>query len=85
MKSKSRLIIALAAIGLFNVACATTPVPVPCLTKEQLKQLEDAEPEKVGDKLTGRADEDLRTISGSAIRLRAWGRGNLEVLRGCSG
>lgn len=73
----------LAALSLS--ACSHQLVPMPCLTPEQLKQLEDAEPEKVGDKLTGRADEDVRTISGSAIRLRAWGRGNLEVLRGCTG
>lgn len=66
--------------------CTTTKlVPTPCLTPEQVKQLEEAEPEKVGDKLSGKADEDIRVISGSAIRLRAWGRGNLEVLRGCAG
>jgi hypothetical protein len=66
-------------------ACAHKPQLVYCLTPEQLQELEKAEPEKVAPKLTGRADEDIRIISGSALRLRAWGRGNLEVLRGCTG
>lgn len=66
--------------------CTTTRyVTIPCLTKEQLAERESAEPPKISDKLTGKADEDIRTIAGSAIRLRSWGRGNLDVLRGCAG
>jgi hypothetical protein len=65
--------------------CQTRFVTVPCLTKEQLAERESAEPPKIADKLSGKADEDIRTIAGSAIRLRAWGRSNLDVLRGCTG
>lgn len=66
--------------------CTTTRyVTIPCLTKEQLAERESAEPPKVSDKLTGKADEDIRTIAGSAIRLRSWGRSSLDVLRGCTG
>jgi hypothetical protein len=66
--------------------CTTTRfVRVPCLTKEQLAERERAEPPLVGKDLTGRADEDIKTIAGSAVRLRAWGKGNLDILGGCTG
>ena len=82
---KRSLTYAALAAALLSSACTTTKlVPVPCLSPAQLKQLEDAEPPKVGGSLTGRADQDLRIVSGSALRLRAWGRGNLDVLRGCA-
>jgi hypothetical protein len=74
-----------ALILMLTLSACATPYRVPCLTPEQLQELEKAEPPKVGDSLSGRADEDIRIISGSAIRLRQWGRGNLEVLRGCTG
>ena len=65
-------------------ACTTTRyVSRPCLTQEQYDELRAAEPPKVADRLTGRADEDIKIIAGSAIRLRAWGRGALNVLEGC--
>ena len=79
-----RAILILLAASL--TACATPRYQrVACLTPEQLAELKKQEPEKVGDKLTGRADEDLRTVSGSAIRLRSWGQGLVGVLEGCSG
>ena len=66
--------------------CQTTRfVSVPCLTPEQLAERESAEPPKIADRLSGKADEDIRIIAGSALRLRAWGSGNLDVLRGCVG
>jgi hypothetical protein len=66
--------------------CTTTRyVTVPCVTGEQYEKLKSAEPPKVGDKLTGRADEDIKPIAGSAVRLRAWGHGLLGVLEGCRG
>jgi hypothetical protein len=66
--------------------CSTTRyVTVPCLTPEQYKKLQADEPPKVKDKLTGKADEDIRTIGGSAVRLRGWGQGLLGVLGGCTG
>jgi hypothetical protein len=66
--------------------CTTTRyVTVPCVTPEQHKKLQADEPPKVKDKLTGKADEDIRTIGGSAVRLRAYGQGLLGVLGGCTG
>lgn len=72
----------LALIALLTLsACQTTRyVQVPCIGKDQVLP---SEPEKVGPKLTGRADEDIRTIAGSNIRLRAWGRGLRSILEGC--
>ena len=68
-------------------ACATTsqpavqirtvevPVPVACLTQEQLDEL--PEPALVGDRL-GRtpetAEQDRDILAASALRLRVWGR-----------
>jgi hypothetical protein len=64
--------------------CTTTRhVPVHCLTKEELAELKAAEPPKVADKLTGNAEQDIKPIAGSAVRLRAWGSGMLGVLGGC--
>lgn len=78
-----KLVLAVALAGL--TACQTTRyAPVHCIDREQYKKLADAEPEKVGSRLTGRADEDVSTIAGNAIRLRAWGRGLLGVLEGCA-
>ena len=79
----------LALYGIAVVAltgCTTTRyVKVPCLTPQQLEQQRQAEPPKVHDKLTGRADEDVKVLGGSAIRLRAWGTGMLDILGGCVG
>lgn len=67
-------------------ACATPQTIVQtCVTPEQYEELKRQEPPKVKDELSGRADQDIRVISGSAIRLRAWGRGLLGVVEGCSG
>ena len=75
------------AFVIVNLTACATPryQTVKCLTSEQLAELKKQEPEKVGEKLTGRADEDLRIVSGSAIRLRSWGLGLVGVLEGCSG
>lgn len=67
-------------------ACQTTRfVKVPCLTPQQYEQQRQAEPPKVRERLTGRADEDIKTIAGSNVRLRAWGSGMLGILSGCTG
>jgi hypothetical protein len=64
-------------------ACTTTRyVTVPCISKDQTLP---AEPPKVADRLTGKADEDIKTIAGSAVRLRAWGQGLHTILEGCRG
>lgn len=63
--------------------CQTTRfVTVPCIGKDQ--QL-PAEPPKVADKLTGKADEDIKIIAGSNVRLRAYGQGLRGILEGCRG
>lgn len=67
-------------------ACQTTRYhAVKCISPEQLAEIRKAEPPKVSRQLTGRADEDVRVIAGSNVRLRAWGRGLLGVLSGCTG
>lgn len=43
------------------------------------------EPAKIGDKLTGDARRDLDLVSGSALRLRAWGNVMAAMLKGCAG
>jgi hypothetical protein len=60
-------------------------IAVPCLSPEQLVERQRAEPPLVRKKLTGKADEDIRIIGGSAIELRSWGRGNISILEGCVG
>ena len=66
--------------------CQTTRyIPIKCISPEQLEQQRQAEPPKVHDKLTGKADEDVRTIAGSNVRLRAYSHGLLGILEGCAG
>jgi hypothetical protein len=55
-----------------------------CVSPSQFDELRKAEPPKVGDKLTGQADSDIRIVAGSAIRLRGWGEGLLGILEGCT-
>lgn len=77
--------LAIIAAGLALAGCTTTRyVTVSCVTPGQASELAKAEPPKVADQLTGRADEDTRTLAGSAIRLRAWGQGLLGVVEGCA-
>lgn len=67
-------------------ACQTTRYHVvKCVSPEHLAELRKAEPPKVSDRLTGKADEDVKVIAGSAVRLRAWGKGLVTVLEGCAG
>ena len=73
------LVITLAAALL--AGCQTTRyVTVPCVGKDQVLP---AEPPKIANRLTGKADEDVKTIAGSAVRLRAWGSGLRQILEGC--
>jgi hypothetical protein len=61
--------------------CAHTRyVTVSCIAKDQALP---AEPERVGPKLTGQAQVDFRIVAGSAVELRAWGRGLSDILAGC--
>jgi hypothetical protein len=77
-----RLAIVLAALALS--ACVTTKyVPTYCITAEQLAELRAQRPQAIRDKLTGKADEDIRTVTGKLVRVQAWGDGLLDVLGSC--
>jgi hypothetical protein len=78
-------ILALAALLVLTGCTTTRYVTVPCITPEQWQELHEAEPPKVGKKLTGEADKDVKIVAGSAVRLRSWGNGLLGVLGGCRG
>jgi hypothetical protein len=54
-----------------------------CLTVEQLAELKAQRPDAIRDKLTGKADEDIRTVTGKLVRVQAWGDGLLDVLGSC--
>ena len=79
----------IAALSL--AACSTTspgievrtvevPTPVPCLAREDIP----AEPERVAGSLTGQAASDLKIISASALKLRAWGQELHSALTACA-
>jgi hypothetical protein len=73
----------LCGIALALAGCQTTRyVPIRCVGKDQ--QL-PAEPPKIADRLTGKADEDIKIIAGSNVRLRAYGQGLRTILEGCRG
>jgi hypothetical protein len=81
-----KLTVPMLIAALLLSACSHTRyVSVPCLTKEQYDKRKAAEPKLVGPELTGDAQKDVRIIGGSAKELRAWGRGNLDILGGCVG
>ena len=68
-----------------DVRIQEVPVPVPCLTREQLDQM--PEPPLVGDQL-GRTPEtaaqDRDILGASALLLRAWGRELFAAHEGCA-
>lgn len=51
-----------------------------CLDKDQTLP---SEPERVGEKLTGDAQQDFRIVAGSAVELRAYGTGLRTILESC--
>lgn len=55
------------------------PVPTACVDPKSVP----GEPEKVGERLNGKAAHDLDVIAGSAIRLRQWGRELFALLKPC--
>lgn len=76
---------AILLLALALTSCQTTRyVTVSCLTPQQYQELRQALPPKVGDKLTGNAGEDIKTIAGSNVRLRGYAEGLLNVLEGCT-
>lgn len=74
----------LAGCGIFQKP-ETRYVHVYCVTAEQYKKLVDAQPKKVGDRLTGQAQDDFKLVAGSAVALRYYSDGLLEVLGNCVG
>jgi len=75
-----------ALVALALTGCATVHTrysTVYCVTPDQYAKLKQAEPPKVGDKLTGNAQDDLKTIAGSAVRLRTFSDGLLGVIGSC--
>lgn len=65
-------------------ACAPRPVAtIYCVSPTQLQKLKDAEPPKVGGKLTGQAQDDLKIIAENTVLLREYGEGLLGVIGGC--
>ena len=63
----------------------TRYVNVYCVTAEQYKKLVDAQPDKIGHTLTNQAQKDFKIVAGSAIALRVYSDGLLEVLGNCVG
>lgn len=63
-----------------QIRTVEVPTPVPCLDRSQIP----AEPERVGDKLTGYAAADLQIVSASALKLREWGRAMHAALLACA-
>jgi hypothetical protein len=64
--------------------CVTTKyVPTYCVTRAQLDELQAQRPQAIRDKLTGKADEDLKLVTGKLIRVEAWGDGLLDILGAC--
>lgn len=80
-----RVTILIAAVLLGGCAHAPRFVTVPCVSQEQYDQLKGQKPPKIKGKPTGRADQDIKPITGQLIRMEAWGDGLLGVLEGCRG
>jgi hypothetical protein len=83
-KGSKRGALLLAALAL--TGCATTHerfTPVYCVTQDQYTKLKSAEPEKIGSKLTGKAQDDLKLIASNDLELRTYSDGLLGVLNGC--
>jgi hypothetical protein len=66
--------------------CAHTThlyTPVYCISQDQYTKLKSAEPEKIGSKLTGKAQDDLKLIAGNDVELRRYSDDLLGVVGGC--
>lgn len=70
------------ALALSGCAPHVRYISTPCIAKDQALP---NEPDKIGQKLTGRADEDVKILAANAIRLRAYGRGLRTIIEGCRG
>lgn len=78
--------VAATIVVMLIAGCAHTPGPTTrCVTREQFEQIKRDEPPKIADKLSGNAAEDIKPIAGSAVRLRSYARGLVDILGGCVG
>lgn len=82
MRTSKRLVLGLLA-SITLSGCAHT-ITVSCLTRKQYEDLKAQQPGKIHGKLTGKADEDIRPVAGSALRLRAYSDTLLGVLEVCA-
>jgi hypothetical protein len=86
-----RRLLSLAAALALVTGCSSGPKietriqTVHCVTPEQFKKLVAAMPPKVGDKLTGQAQKDVKIAAGSDVALREYAGGLLDVIGGCTG
>lgn len=79
-----KLLLIAAAVAVSGCA-HTRYVTVHCVTAEQHQKLKDAEPERIGGKLSGQAQDDLKIIAGNNVELREYSHGLLGVIGGCVG
>lgn len=63
-----------------EVRTVEVPTPVACVKASEIP----AEPQRVADKLTGRADHDVSIVAESALELRRWGGKLRAMLVGCA-
>lgn len=76
----------LAGCGVSHVATQPPIVQhVYCVTPKQFQALTKAEPAKVGNTLTGNAQQDVKIEGSSNILLRQFADGLLQVIGGCMG
>lgn len=84
MRSRHFLILPLA----FLAACSPHPEvriqTVYCVTPEQYTKLVNAKPAKVGNTLTGNAQQDFKIVAEQNVLVRKYADGLLEVLGGCT-
>lgn len=77
--------LALAGCATNKPEVQTVVQQVYCVTPDQYKQLVDAEPAKVGNNLTGNAQQDFKIAAGQDILMRTYANGLIKVLGGCIG
>jgi hypothetical protein len=76
--------LAVACLALSACAPHVRYVSIYCITPPQLQKLKDAEPPKVGNQLTGQAQDDFKIIAGNDVELRQYSGDLLNVLGNCT-
>lgn len=80
-----RALIAITLLASLTGCAHQRYAPIHCLTPQQLEKLKSDKPPKIGSTLTGRADEDVKRVTGQLIRMEGYADGLLGVLGGCTG